>query len=130
MLKVLGNLFLGGELQLYISVLGKQLKKLMHLPPRSLLLMSGPTRYEWSHQIVTRMTDCVDGVVIPRKTRVSLTLRTAITMPTTVLKGNQAGHVRPMDRVEGRSFPPRWGNQSKGGDDSHGDLGKTITKMP
>jgi alkylated DNA repair dioxygenase AlkB len=109
---------------------GKQLKKLLHLPPRSLLLMSGPTRYEWSHQIVTRMTDCVDGVVIPRKTRVSLTLRTAITMPTTVLKGNQAGHVRPMDRVEGRSFPPRWGNQSKGGDDSHGDLGKTITKMP
>jgi alkylated DNA repair dioxygenase AlkB/SAM-dependent methyltransferase len=78
-------------------------KKLMHLPPRSLLLMSGPARYSWTHQIVTRMTDRVDGKVIPRKTRVSLTLRTAITLPC----GN--GTVKPLERVESRDYPPKWG---------------------
>ena len=80
------------------------IKKLVHLPPRSLLLMSGPARYAWSHQIVTRMTDCVDGKVIPRKTRVSLTLRTAITLP-----AGKDGAVEPLELVESREFPPKWG---------------------
>ena len=114
-------------------------KKLVHLPPRSLLLMSGPTRYEWSHQIVTRMTDCVDGEVIPRKTRVSLTLRTAITLPTmstdaTVKEGDRSVKindnvvVRPMDRVEGRNFPPKWRNGTKGDDSDLGKSTSTISK--
>lgn len=73
-------------------------KKLVYLPPRSLLLMSGPARYEWEHMIVTRMTDTHDGVVIPRKLRVSLTMRTAID-----LSGS------PMPKVATRCFPPVWG---------------------
>ena len=80
------------------------IKKLVHLPQRSLLLMSGPARYSWSHQIVTRMTDCVGNKVIPRKCRVSLTLRTAITLP----DGDKG--VEPLDLVESCTFPPTWGD--------------------
>lgn len=96
------SLSLGSDTVMEFENQEKQ-KKLFHLPPRSLLLMSGPARYSWKHQIVTRMTDCIDGKVIPRKTRVSLTLRTAITL------SNKDGHVQPMKRVESRSYPPKWG---------------------
>jgi alkylated DNA repair dioxygenase AlkB/ubiquinone/menaquinone biosynthesis C-methylase UbiE len=78
-----------------------KVKKLVYLPPRSLLLMSGPARYEWEHMIVTRMTDTVDGIVLPRSLRVSLTLRTAID-----LSGN------PMPNVVSRQFPPVWGKHT------------------
>ena len=74
-------------------------KKLVFLPPRSLLLMSGPARYEWEHMIVTRMTDTHNGKVLPRSLRVSLTLRTAID-----LSGD------PMPSVTSRNFPPVWGS--------------------
>jgi len=77
-------------------------KKLVHLPPRSLCLMSGPARYEWEHMIVSRMTDTVDGKVIPRNLRVSLTLRTAITKPGKEFK------VKPLTLVESSSYPLRW----------------------
>jgi len=53
-------------------------KKLVFLPPRSLLAMTGPARCEWEHMIVTRRTDTYNGEVIPRDLRVSLTLRTAL----------------------------------------------------
>ncbi|OEU16645.1 hypothetical protein FRACYDRAFT_185395, partial [Fragilariopsis cylindrus CCMP1102] len=56
----------------------KNIKKLVYLPRRSLVLMSGACRYEWEHHIVTRRTDTHNGVVIPRGLRVSLTLRTAL----------------------------------------------------
>ncbi len=78
-------------------------KKLVHLPPRSLLLMSGPARYTWSHQIVTRMTDCVDNKVISRRTRVSLTLRTAISLV------DESGNVNPLELVDSSSFSTKVG---------------------
>lgn len=84
-------------------------KKLVHLPPRSLLLMSGDARYIWNHQIVTRMTDCVNGKVLPRKTRVSLTLRTAITLPS----GEGKNDTMPLPKVETCVFPPKWGKVSE-----------------
>lgn len=74
-------------------------KKLVYLPPRSLLLMSGPARYEWEHMIVTRMTDTHNGKVLPRSLRVSLTLRTAIDL---------SGDAIPT--VTSRNFPPVWGS--------------------
>jgi len=86
----------------------KGTRKLVHLPPRSLLLMSGPARYSWEHMIVSRGTDFVNGKVLPRKTRISLTLRTAITLPDD--KDNDKNTVRPLDLVESDDFPPRWGN--------------------
>jgi alkylated DNA repair dioxygenase AlkB/SAM-dependent methyltransferase len=76
----------------------KNIKKLVYLPRRSLVLMSGACRYEWEHQIVTRRTDTHNGVVIPRGLRVSLTLRTALS-----LKGT------PLPRFESNMFPPVWG---------------------
>jgi alkylated DNA repair dioxygenase AlkB/SAM-dependent methyltransferase len=77
---------------------GEGSKKLVYLPPRSLLLMSGPARYEWEHMIVTRTTDTHNGIVIPRSLRISLTMRTALD-----LEG------LPMPRVESTTFPPTWG---------------------
>ncbi|KAL3907866.1 MAG: hypothetical protein SGILL_008698, partial [Bacillariaceae sp.] len=74
-------------------------KKLVYLPARSLVLMSGPARYEWEHQIVTRRTDTHEGQVLPRGLRVSLTLRTALDLDGT-----------PMPLVESNVFPPQWGS--------------------
>mmetsp|Transcript_42865 Transcript_42865/g.103555 ORF Transcript_42865/g.103555 Transcript_42865/m.103555 type:complete len:1111 (+) Transcript_42865:309-3641(+) len=70
-------------------------KKLVYLSRRSLLLMSGPARFEWEHQIVTRQTDTHQGEVFPRGLRVSLTLRTALALDGT-----------PMPRVESSILPP------------------------
>lgn len=50
-------------------------KKLLFLPPRSLLRLTGDARYEFSHGIAPRFTDKVDGVVLQRGRRVSLTFR-------------------------------------------------------
>jgi alkylated DNA repair dioxygenase AlkB/ubiquinone/menaquinone biosynthesis C-methylase UbiE len=78
-------------------------KKYVYLPPRSLVLMSGPARYEWEHHIVTRRTDTHNGNVLTRKLRVSLTLRTALT-----LDG------KPMPIVQSREYPPKWGSEEQG----------------
>ena len=93
----------GGITMEFRNVADHALKKLVYLPPRSLVLMSGAARYEWEHMIVTRRTDTHNGVVIPRQLRVSLTLRTALT-----LEGVS------MPRVESSDFPPIWGGDSKG----------------
>ena len=45
------------------------------LPRRSLLVLSGPARYEWTHAIAARKSDLKDGVRRPRGRRVSLTFR-------------------------------------------------------
>jgi alkylated DNA repair dioxygenase AlkB/SAM-dependent methyltransferase len=73
-------------------------RKLVYVPRRSLLLMSGPARFEWEHMIVNRMTDTVEGEVIPRQLRLSLTLRTALD-----LNGND------LPGVVSSEFPPVWG---------------------
>ncbi|MCZ7579750.1 MAG: alpha-ketoglutarate-dependent dioxygenase AlkB [Fimbriimonadaceae bacterium] len=48
------------------------------LPPRSLLVLSGEGRYEWTHAILARKTDAIDGESRERARRVSLTFRTVI----------------------------------------------------
>ncbi|KAI9104597.1 hypothetical protein DFS34DRAFT_603777 [Phlyctochytrium arcticum] len=47
----------------------------VYLPPRSLIIMSGPARYDWEHGIRPRRTDIVDGRSVERGTRLSLTFR-------------------------------------------------------
>jgi len=81
----------------------KVTRKLVYLPARSALLMSGPARYEWEHMIVNRRTDTVNGVVIPRKLRVSLTLRTA-------LEETEYSNATPLEIIESSIFPPQWYN--------------------
>ena len=75
----------------------RPVKRLVYLPPRSLLILTGPARYEWEHQIVTRRTDCVDTKILKRGVRVSLTFRTAL---------NVDGS--PLPRVTSSIFPPQW----------------------
>jgi alkylated DNA repair dioxygenase AlkB len=48
------------------------------LEPRSLLMISGPARHEWTHGIPKRQIDDVLGLVSTRSLRYSLTLRTVI----------------------------------------------------
>ena len=79
----------------------KTIKKLLYLPPRSLLLMSRDARYKWEHAIVTRMTDTHNGKVLPRQLRLSLTFRTA----------RSSDGASPMPLVESAEYPPVWGDQ-------------------
>ncbi|KAI9005333.1 hypothetical protein BC832DRAFT_557065 [Gaertneriomyces semiglobifer] len=47
----------------------------VYLPPRSLIVMSGESRYRWEHSIRPRRTDIIHGRAVERGTRVSLTFR-------------------------------------------------------
>jgi hypothetical protein len=48
------------------------------LKPRSLLLMSGESRFAWEHGIAARVSDVLDdGVVLRRGRRLSVTFRKA-----------------------------------------------------
>jgi alkylated DNA repair protein alkB family protein 8 len=53
-------------------------KKHVYLYPRSLLVMRGDSRYLWSHTITPRKSDKIDGELIQRGRRVSLTFRQAL----------------------------------------------------
>ena len=94
------------------KVNGNGKKKLLYLPPRSIVAMTGEARYEWEHHIVTRRTDQVDGQVLPRQRRVSLTFRTALTTTGS-----------PLPRVTSSQFPPVWatGNADGGTSSSYAD---------
>lgn len=45
------------------------------LPARSLLLLRGEARYAWSHGIAARKSDVVDGRLVLRRRRLSVTFR-------------------------------------------------------
>jgi len=47
----------------------------VHLPRRSLVLLSGDARYQWTHGITGRAKDKIKGKWVPRERRVSLTFR-------------------------------------------------------
>lgn len=48
------------------------------LEPRSLVVIKGTSRYDWSHGIASRKTDVFNSVKIDRNLRVSLTFRNVI----------------------------------------------------
>jgi alkylated DNA repair dioxygenase AlkB len=50
--------------------------KTLWLEPRSLLVLTGEARHEWTHAIRPRQNDLVHGVKVARQRRLSLTLRT------------------------------------------------------
>lgn len=56
----------------------RQEKYDLYLEPRSLIILSGEARYKWTHAILARKSDVVDGFKIERGRRVSLTFRTVI----------------------------------------------------
>lgn len=53
-------------------------KKSIVLEERSLIVLSGPARYEWQHAIPARKSDIIDGIKTERIRRVSLTFRNVI----------------------------------------------------
>ena len=79
------------------------LRKLVYLPRRSLLLMSGPARYSWEHMIVSRMTDTVDGQVVPRGQRVSLTLANGSGIANERWHSTRASRVKRFSSAVGRT---------------------------
>jgi alkylated DNA repair dioxygenase AlkB len=48
------------------------------LQERSLIVLSGPARYDWQHAISARKSDIIDGIKTERARRVSLTFRNVI----------------------------------------------------
>ncbi len=50
----------------------------LYLQERSLIVLSGAARYEWTHSIPARKSDVVQGCKIERTRRLSLTFRTMI----------------------------------------------------
>lgn len=55
--------------------LGTKEKKQIQLEQRSLVVLSGEARYEWTHGIPQRKKDVVNGDVFLRRRRISLTFR-------------------------------------------------------
>jgi len=53
-------------------------KQEIYLEPRSLIVLSGPARYEWQHAIPARQNDVWNSVKIPRNRRISVTFRNVI----------------------------------------------------
>lgn len=53
-------------------------KKSIVLEERSLIILSGPARYEWQHAIPARKSDIINGIKTERTRRVSLTFRNII----------------------------------------------------
>jgi hypothetical protein len=51
------------------------------LERRSVVVMTGAARYEWTHGIARRKADRVGGFVVPRTRRVSLTFRASLSPP-------------------------------------------------
>ena len=47
----------------------------IYLEPRSLIKLTGDARYKWTHQIDGKKTDKVNGKIVPRETRISITFR-------------------------------------------------------
>lgn len=48
------------------------------LEPRSVLVLKGPARFEWTHAIPARKSDVIDGRRVARTRRLSLTFREVI----------------------------------------------------
>lgn len=69
---------LGGHVEMRFENTATGEKRETLLPPRSLLVLTGSARYEWSHTIPARKSDVIDGRRVGRKRRISLTFRRVI----------------------------------------------------
>lgn len=76
---VIASLSLGDEWPMRFTHPVHQQSFELWLPAGSLLILSGPARYDWTHGIAARKTDAVDGQRRVRQRRISVTLRQVIT---------------------------------------------------
>ncbi|MEM1317083.1 MAG: alpha-ketoglutarate-dependent dioxygenase AlkB [Pseudomonadota bacterium] len=72
----IAGLSLGGRCVMDFSHPQQKQKVSILLESRSLLVLSGPARFEWRHGIAARKSDMIDGARHPRERRVSITFRT------------------------------------------------------
>ena len=75
---VIASLSLGSAADMVFRHRDSREKQIVRFEPRSLILLSGPARYDWTHEIPARKSDIVDGKRVPRARRLSLTFRTVI----------------------------------------------------
>ena len=75
---VIASLSLGDEWPMRFTHPVHQQSFELWLPAGSLLILSGPARYDWTHGIAARKSDAVDGQRRVRQRRVSVTLRKVI----------------------------------------------------
>jgi hypothetical protein len=61
---------------LELTKTAEQMVETIWLAPLSLIVLRGEARHQWTHAIRPRLNDCVQGERIPRRRRLSLTLRT------------------------------------------------------
>lgn len=84
---VVASVSLGSEWPMEFSSRDGQTVEVF-MPVGALLLMTGPARFEWTHQIRPRRSDRRDGLRIQRSRRVSLTFRTLGTEFAEKVRGN------------------------------------------
>jgi len=76
---VLASLSLGSPVVMQFSALnGADELVALQLEPGSLLVLSGPARYDWKHGIPARKTDALPGAKWIRQRRVSVTFRQVV----------------------------------------------------
>lgn len=74
--EVIASLSLRSGSEMRFGCLASGETRAVILPPRSLLVLTGPARRDWTHAIAARRSDVIDGVRVMRGRRVSLTFRT------------------------------------------------------
>ncbi|KAA5803324.1 alpha-ketoglutarate-dependent dioxygenase AlkB [Alkalicaulis satelles] len=78
---VIASLSLGGMVEMEFRHAATGVRRSHVLPEGSLLVLSGPARYEWTHAIPARRSDVIEGVRTARTRRVSLTFRSVTQTP-------------------------------------------------
>jgi hypothetical protein len=68
---------LGSDIVIDFAERAATTKVSLHVPARSLWVIAGPSRWQWTHAIAHRKSDVIDGMKVPRARRVSITFRTA-----------------------------------------------------
>ncbi|WP_421789955.1 alpha-ketoglutarate-dependent dioxygenase AlkB [Hyphobacterium sp.] len=74
--RVIASLSLGSAAEMVFRHRVTGERRAAILEPRSLLILTGSARYDWTHEIPARKIDVIDGERIPRSRRISLTFRT------------------------------------------------------
>ncbi|THV14217.1 alpha-ketoglutarate-dependent dioxygenase AlkB [Rhizobium rhizophilum] len=74
--EVVASLSLLSACEMRFGCLESGVRRAANLPPRSLLVLAGPARRDWTHGIPARRSDVIEGMRVMRQRRVSLTFRT------------------------------------------------------
>lgn len=76
--ETIASLALGSATIMQFTNLQTKQREELYLQERSLIVLEGPARYEWTHAIPARKSDVVNGFKVDRQRRLSVTFRTMI----------------------------------------------------